>query len=112
MISENTVLYDLLKMVYIHLAKKEAQQTELKWFKTFALLFWDSLLRPYVTPGLKGKQYTMVGTVALDKFLDKWNGWFEKNGSKVWRKTNTLKLFTGLQLLLVFKAHDVYLLKL
>ena len=29
MISENAKLYDLLKMLYIHTAEKEAQQTEL-----------------------------------------------------------------------------------
>ena len=40
MISENAMLYDLLKMLYIHSAKKEAQQTELSSFNTFALLFW------------------------------------------------------------------------
>ena len=28
MISEKAMLYDLLKMLYIHSAKKEAQQTE------------------------------------------------------------------------------------
>ena len=44
MISENTVFYDLLKMVYIHSAKNEVQKTELKQFKTFAFLFWDSLI--------------------------------------------------------------------
>ena len=43
MISENAILYDLLKMLYIHSAKKEAQQTELSQFTTFAFLFWDSL---------------------------------------------------------------------
>ena len=40
MISENEMLYDLLKMLYINSAKKEAQQTELSSFNTFALLFW------------------------------------------------------------------------
>ena len=48
MISENAMLYDLLKMLYIHSAKKEAQQTELSSFNNFAFLFWDSL-KAYVT---------------------------------------------------------------
>ena len=43
MISENAILYDLLKMLYINSAKKEAQQIELSSFNTFAFLFWDSL---------------------------------------------------------------------
>ena len=43
MISENAMLYDLLKMLYIYSGKKEARQTELSKFITFGFLFWDSL---------------------------------------------------------------------
>ena len=48
MISENAILYDLLKMLYIHSVKKEAQQTEMTYFTTFAFLIWDSLLNKCV----------------------------------------------------------------
>ena len=42
MLSENSVLYDLLKMLYLHSTKKQAQPTE--WLiTTFAFLFLDSL---------------------------------------------------------------------
>ena len=43
MISENTMLNDHLKIFYLHLAEKEAQQTEFSYFITFAFLFWLSL---------------------------------------------------------------------
>ena len=44
MISENAMLYDLLKMLYIHSTKRQAQPTELLLITTFVFLFWDSLL--------------------------------------------------------------------
>ena len=55
MISENAMLYDLLKMLYIHSTKKEALQTELSLFTTFAFIFWDGLqvfFSNLVPPGL------------------------------------------------------------
>ena len=38
------MVFDLLNMLYTHSAKKEAQQSELLSFTTFAFLFWDSLV--------------------------------------------------------------------